>query len=92
MCQSDVMTLLAEVLPELGIITVNGDSLRYVKGVFKDKLHVLSRTQAGVQQVLRGDGLTQHVGDALCLGAVSTRFEPGFLSLILPQANKQTSR
>lgn len=37
------------VLPELRVITVDGDSLRYIKWVFKDKLHVLSRAQADVE-------------------------------------------
>lgn len=51
--------------PELGIIAVNGDRLRHVRGVFKDKLHVLCRAQAGKQQVLGGDVLAQHIGDVL---------------------------
>lgn len=34
---------LCRVLPELRVVAVNGDSLRYIKGIFKDKLHVLSR-------------------------------------------------
>lgn len=42
-------SLSTRVLPELRVITVDGDSLRYVKRVFKDKLHVFSRPQAGVE-------------------------------------------
>lgn len=37
------------VLPELRVITMDGDSLRYIKWVFKDKLHVFSRAQADVE-------------------------------------------
>ena len=83
------------VLPELGIITVDSDGLGYIKGVFKDKLHVLSRAQTGVEQVLGGDGLAQHVGDGLCLVVLFKRFDllkfsgqPGFLSPILTPKKK----
>lgn len=44
---------------------MNGDRLGHVGGVFKDKLHVLCRAQAGKQQVLGGDVLAQHIGDDL---------------------------
>lgn len=60
-------TTLSAFLPQVGIVTVDGDCLRYVEGVFKDKFHVLGRAQAGIEQVLGGDGLTQHVGNELCL-------------------------
>lgn len=63
------------VSPELRVITVNGDSLRYIKGILKDKLHVLSRAQAGIEQVLGGDGLAQHVGDALCFAMFFAVFD-----------------
>lgn len=73
---------------------MNGDSLRHIKGVFKDKLHVLSGAQAGVEQVLGGDGLAQHVGDALCLAVLFHGFDrikfsgqPGFLNPILTPKN-----
>lgn len=73
---------------------MNGDGLRHIKGIFKDKLHVLSRAQAGVEQVLGGDGLAQHVGDALCLAALFAGFDPtkffsqlGFPSPILTPNN-----
>lgn len=48
-------------------MAANGDRLRHVEGVFQDKLHVLGGAQAGEEQVLRGDGLAQHIGDAFCL-------------------------
>lgn len=73
---------------------MNGDGLRYIKGISKDKLHVLGRAQAGVEQVLGGDGLAQHVGDALCLAVFFTGFDLikssgqlGFLSPILTPKN-----
>lgn len=58
------------VLPELRVIAVNRDRLWNIERISEDKLHVLSRAQAGVEQVLSGDGLAQHVGDALCLAAI----------------------
>lgn len=73
---------------------MDGHSLRCIKGIFKDKLHVLSRAQAGVKQVLGGNGLAQHVGDAFCLAVLFAGFElikfcgqPGFLSPILTPKN-----
>lgn len=73
---------------------MNGDGLGYIKGIFKDKLHVLGRAQAGVEQVLGGDGLAQHVGDALSLAALLAGFDlikfsgqPGFLSPMLTHKN-----
>lgn len=73
---------------------MDSDRLRYIKGVFQDKLHVLSGAQAGIEEVLGGDGLTQHVGDALCLTALLTGFDLktfsgqlGLLSLILTTRN-----
>lgn len=54
---------------------MNGDRLRYIEGIFKDKLHVFSSAQAGVEQVLGGDGLAQHVGNARRLIALFNRFE-----------------
>jgi len=69
---------------------VHGDRLRDVEGVFKDELHVLGGAQVGVEQVPGGDGLAQHVGDALGLvvnfaGLDVMKFSgrPGFLSPIL---------
>lgn len=56
--------------PELGVVAANGDRLRHVEGVFQDKLHVLGGSQAGEEQVLRGDGLAEHIGDAFCLAAL----------------------
>lgn len=65
---------------------MDGDSLGDVKGVFEDKLHVLGRAQAGVQEVLGGDGLAQHVGNALGLAALFTGLDlvmlPGQLGLL----------
>lgn len=73
---------------------MNGDRLRYIKGILKNKFHVLSRAQAGIEHVMGGDGLAQHVGDALRLAAVSAGFDlmeffgwPGFLSPILTHKN-----
>ena len=69
---------------------MNSDRLRYIEGIFKDKLHVLSRAQAGVEQVLGGDGLAQHAGNALRFIALFSGFDwikffgqPGFLIPIL---------
>lgn len=70
-CQLNV----CRVLPELRVVAVNGDRLRYIEGIFKDKLHVLSRSQAGVEQVLGGDGLAQHVGNARRLIALFNGFD-----------------
>lgn len=88
------MVCRSRVLPELWIITVDGDRLRYIKGVFKDKLHVLGRAQAGVEQVLGGDGPGKHVGDAFCLDLLIMGFDlrklsgqTGLLSLILSPKN-----
>ena len=74
---------------------MNGDSLRNIKGVFKDKLHVLSGAQAGVEKVLGGDGLAQHVGDALCLAVLFDGIDRikfldqlGFLNPILTPKNR----
>lgn len=61
--------------PELRVVAVNGDRLRHIEGIFEDKLHVLSRAEAGIQQVLCGDGLAQHIGDALCLAALCNGFD-----------------
>lgn len=55
--------------PEFGVVAANGDRLWHVEGVFQDKLHVLGGAQAGEEQVLRGDGLAQHIGDTFCLAA-----------------------
>ncbi len=72
---------------------MNGDGLRDVKGVFKDKLHVLSRAQAGVEQVLGGDGLAQHVSDAIRLHTLFTGFDlikfSGQLGFLTLKNNRQ---
>lgn len=69
---------------------MNGDRLRDVEGIFKDKLHVLSGAQAGVEQVLGGYGPAQHVADCLRLAVLPAGFDlmrfsgkPGFRSPIL---------
>lgn len=53
---------------------MNGDGLRCIEGIFKDKFHIFSRTQAGVEEMLGGNGLAQHVGNSLCLTALFLGF------------------
>lgn len=83
------------ILPELRVVNVNCDSLRCVKGISKDELCVLSRAQAGVEQVLGSNGLAQHVGDTLCLAVLFAGFhlikssgQPCFLSPTLSRAKE----
>lgn len=78
------LLVVCTILPELRVITVNGDGVRYIEGIFKDKLHVFSRAQAGIKQVLGSDGLAQHVGDSFHLTLLLTGFEVMTFSVQLP--------
>lgn len=70
---------------------MNGDRLWHIKWILKDKLHVLCRAQASIKQVLGGDGLAQHVGDALCFALGFTGIgQLGFFRLsLLPKKNSK---
>lgn len=78
--------------PELGVVAEDGDRLRHVEGILQDELHVFGGAQAGVEQVLGGDGLAQHAGDGLRLPVVVFQLNPfgslGLLRLILRCKNK----
>lgn len=56
--------------PELFVVATDGEHLRDLQGVFKEKLHVLCSAQAGEQQVLGGHVVDEHVGDGLGFSAL----------------------
>lgn len=60
-----------KVPPKLRVFTLYGDRLRNVEWVLKYKFEEIGGTERSVDCVCGGDGLAQHVNDALHFGAFS---------------------
>lgn len=57
-------------LPELRVVNLDRHCVLDAVGVLQSKLEELSRPQHSIDSVSGGDGLAQHLGDALALGAL----------------------
>lgn len=65
------MCMCKKVPPELRVLTLNGDRLRNVKRVLKHKFEEFGSAERSIDCVCGGDGLAQHVNDALHFAALS---------------------
>lgn len=60
-----------EIPPELWVVTLNGDRLWNVERVLEHEFEELGGPECGIECVCCGDGLAQHVSDALWFTAFS---------------------
>lgn len=75
--------------PELRVFRLDRDGLRNVKRVLKHKFKEFSRAECSVDGVCGGDGLAQHVNDALHFAALSIGlYQTQVLRVILPSPLK----
>ena len=80
---------------EFAVVTVDGDCVFRVVRIPEDVFEVLGRAETGVDVVFGGDGLSQHVQDALILPLVPVQLNclqvPSTLLLLLAKTLRRTN-